>query len=852
LLIAVTALGILFAAFLVVFNLPNSPLEPVREWPYIGRLGRVFETQRGTGRVRVLIWGGAVQMITADPVRTLIGYGPETMHVAFNPYYPPDLAHYEARNASPDRSHNETFDALVITGVVGFLAYLFLFVSLFYHGLRWLGLVTGKRDRNRLLLFMGAGGLLSVLGFQIVDSTGRFFGVALPAGMMVGLFLYLLWTVLLGRVQPQQHPFRSLLIGLLAAIIGHFIEIHFGIAIAATRTLFWVYAALLVVAGYLVAQRPALLEQAAVNLAPAQSHGGARSRSRRSSRSRTRASRPRAPESVGIPSRPVLGLTGVVSLILLTLAYDYVTNPARESNPLSILWHTLTARWESNQWLTSPGILWLLTLTWGLGVLLSVARIAGQGYRPDGSLEPGSGELRGGVPRDAEWWLGNLLFCGGISLAVFFGMALILAARLVPPPEGTTLDVATAHLANHITVYYVALFTLLLLLAGALTWRSPQPRRWWDGRWPVLLSPALAVAVLVFLVNTNLNEVRADILYKQAWLGYHRPSLYDAAIATYRRTLDLKPEQDYYYLFLGKAYLEKAQAVSNPEERERLLQQTQQALERARALNPLNPDHTANLARLYQTWGRLESDPERRKALLEKALTYHRQATELAPNAAHLYNEWAITLNLLGRYDQALEKLERSRRLDAEFADTFVLLGEVYAQQGELESAIEAYQRAAALDPKRADAYRGLAQIYAHQERFDEAIAAYQQVLALAPRDSRAYQNLALLYEEQGRLDEALEAALRAAELAPGEPTVHLILGDVYRLRGELDAAIRAYQQALVADPQAVQAYTGLALAYQAQGNLDAALEQAQAALALRPDNRSLQALVEQIRNSRP
>ena len=38
-----------------------------------------------------------------------------------NRFYPPDLAHVEARNASPDRSHNETFDSLAITGLLGFL-----------------------------------------------------------------------------------------------------------------------------------------------------------------------------------------------------------------------------------------------------------------------------------------------------------------------------------------------------------------------------------------------------------------------------------------------------------------------------------------------------------------------------------------------------------------------------------------------------------------------------------------------------------------------------------------------------------------------------------------------------------
>ena len=75
-----------------------------------------------------------------------MGYGPETMWIAYNPFYPPQLAQVEARNASPDRSHNETWDSLVITGLFGFIAYLTIFIAIFYWALRWLGLLVNRRD----------------------------------------------------------------------------------------------------------------------------------------------------------------------------------------------------------------------------------------------------------------------------------------------------------------------------------------------------------------------------------------------------------------------------------------------------------------------------------------------------------------------------------------------------------------------------------------------------------------------------------------------------------------------------------------------------------------------------------
>ena len=165
------------AIFLVVFNLSSSPLEPLREAQYIGRLGRVLDKEERTSKVRLLIWQGAVDMVLPHPpleqpngardwmngARSLIGYGPESMYVAYNRFYPPDLAHYEKRNASPDRSHNETFDSLVVTGGGGFVVYMWLFASVFYFGFKWLGMIRSTAQRNFFVGSWIGGGILGAV-----------------------------------------------------------------------------------------------------------------------------------------------------------------------------------------------------------------------------------------------------------------------------------------------------------------------------------------------------------------------------------------------------------------------------------------------------------------------------------------------------------------------------------------------------------------------------------------------------------------------------------------------------------------------------------------------------------------
>ena len=122
--------------FLLVFNLSQAPIfERLREIPYIGRLGSLTASNEGTGRVRVLIWsgdehaGGSVALIQSNPLRALIGWGPESMFVAFNPFYPPSLTEVETRGASPDRAHQAQLDELVTRGLLGLASYLFLLLS---------------------------------------------------------------------------------------------------------------------------------------------------------------------------------------------------------------------------------------------------------------------------------------------------------------------------------------------------------------------------------------------------------------------------------------------------------------------------------------------------------------------------------------------------------------------------------------------------------------------------------------------------------------------------------------------------------------------------------------------------
>lgn len=188
---ALTVAAALFGGLLVVWNLPNSPIAAWRSLPYIGRLGLITQTEEGTGKVRTLIWGGAINLILSDPVRMIIGWGPESMYVAYNKFYPPDLGHWELRNATPDRSHDVFFDQAVTMGLLGLAAYVFLIGSFIWYAVR--ALRKAPRLHDQLILV----GFLSVVvahigelvtGIQIV-STYTYFYTTIAATIVMGYVL---------------------------------------------------------------------------------------------------------------------------------------------------------------------------------------------------------------------------------------------------------------------------------------------------------------------------------------------------------------------------------------------------------------------------------------------------------------------------------------------------------------------------------------------------------------------------------------------------------------------------------------------------------------------------------------
>jgi cyclophilin family peptidyl-prolyl cis-trans isomerase/tetratricopeptide (TPR) repeat protein len=920
-----SAAAVAVAVFLIVFNTVDAPVvDSLRQVPYVGRLGQVLQTERGTGKVRILIWEGVVEMIGwhdpletpgegggPDPlniVRPLIGYGPESMYVAYNRFYPPDLAHYERRNASPDRSHNETFDALATTGAIGFVVYMALFGSIFYYGLKWLGLIDKRRQAFWFVGLWIGGGILGATVTWIWRGP-LYVGLGVPLGTMVGLGLYVLGRLLMatktavaggrGRSDLQDEAvgmpplighYALWMIALLAAIVAHYLEIHFGIAIAATRTYFWLYAAMMVAIGVRLAPSSVVEESAnlgthgpatprlgvtAIAAAAGRPASNARRASQQGKRTQTLA-QGRSPARQRGWLGEILVCSLVALLVLSTMMYDYVTIQAGEPGVLRTIWDSLLQGQEAQP----PVVLILLLITWSMIALISLSDLAireqtvpdasasapALGPVLDTSFRASPGQERAALTDDRPTfttrdWLIALGTFALVSLAGTLIFSLLHTARLQPVEIG-----GPNPLANTFTGYLFLVIVVMAAMASVLTFmfqRQIRPWLWAGGLRDVVL--LTAVVVLPLLAGTmiwmaNVGIVRADILYKQG-LSSEKVQDWDGAVYFYRQAAELAPDQDFYYLFLGRAYMEKAKS-GRGEEREAWLQESERALQTARTLAPLNTDHSANLARLYRTWGGL-SQQDRRKELFEKALMYYADATSLSPNNAQLFNEWGQTHAFLSESDRALDLYQHSLSLDSKYGQTYLLLGEYYIEGGDWEKALETYKKAVEVQPRSVDAHSALGYVYTQLGDLESALQAYTVAAELRPRSSDEHKNLAILYQQMGRLDDALREGREAMKLAPADQqqALQLFLAELEAMQEGLsaedaqrvqkllakgssemnaedwDAAEQTFEQVLQLSANNVQAHSALAYIFARQGRADEAIAENWTVIGLMPDD---------------
>ncbi|MFN3308644.1 MAG: hypothetical protein ACK44E_05480 [Anaerolineales bacterium] len=775
--LVIITVSVLVLIFLIVFNLPQSPLESLKQHPSIGRFGQLLDPQSNNARVRTYIWQGAVKLYGWHPpleypdgrkdvfnwLRPFIGYGPETMYVAYNRFYVPELTQVERRNASPDRSHNETWDSLIFTGGLGFIVYVSLFLSLFYYGYRGLGIIENDREKKGFWIAAILCGVLVSTAF-ILWRGFAYFGVAFPTGMMVGFLIFLSLKILLlspnASEQKGQLADSILMISLLSALLAHWVEINFGIAIVSTRTYFWVIAAMVVLLVSGADRARQIADEEALEHKPETSSKRKKRAGLSEIRNKSRAA------DLDLRSDLVLGI--IVAMILFVLGYNFMNATELGSSTFQIIWKSFTEV-QKEATFRSNGILIVISLAWIISSLL----LTGE--------ENSQHDHRSTLIR----WTRVLGLSLSVALLYWIIHASLLAAIVANQISNVQeiLDRIRQYEGLLVDIYLFIFFLMLIYvlidpdkLALSIA-RFGNQRSVIGGIFCFLLS-------LIVIYQSNIRVIQADIAFK---LGesFSKPGSWPVAIQIYRHAIELAPREDYYYLFLGRAYLENARELKDISQQEEMFSQAKSDLMLARSLNPLNTDHTANLARLYSQWSLFTQDKILKEQRLQESDQYFAQAVSLSPNNSRIWGEWAVLLMSDEKtHDQALSKLMKAYELDPTYDWISYLFGEYYRlkaarmadsaeRKGVIELALSNYHKAATIseDPNSKRTYFLMtAQLAIEGGLNTQAIDALENVLSLSPNDPENWkyeQTLAQLYFRDGQKDKALLHAQNALKICP-------------------------------------------------------------------------------------
>lgn len=206
-----------------------------------------FSHDELTTSFRAIVWDESIQLLPRPTrfialdgqpdafyiLRPFIGYGLESFETFFRPGAGLRLGSLIDRPI--DRAHNDWLDVGVIAGWAGLVGRLILWGSIWWVGLRRLG------------LFRPAALILPALGimFGLIIGQSWMLPLTVSAGALAGCVLWLLWVTF--QCLPEK-PLAQLEVPALLALsvtAAHFLELQFSFTTVATALTFWLGIALL-------------------------------------------------------------------------------------------------------------------------------------------------------------------------------------------------------------------------------------------------------------------------------------------------------------------------------------------------------------------------------------------------------------------------------------------------------------------------------------------------------------------------------------------------------------------------------------------------------------------------------
>lgn len=154
--------------------------------------------------------------------------------------------------------------------------------------------------------------------------------------------------------------------------------------------------------------------------------------------------------------------------------------------------------------------------------------------------------------------------------------------------------------------------------------------------------------------------------------------------------------------------------------------------------------------------------------------------------------ELATSYFQAGRFDVALEEIQKAIAKAPDNSDAYTILGSVLLQTNEFEKAKQAFDKALKLNNQNADALNNLGLISCAENKTKEALAFYAQALAIPkyPRSAETLINAAVCLQGANDYLASEKYLIKALELKPFFPVALYHLSVSYLKQNKLDLAL--------------------------------------------------------------
>lgn len=216
----------------------------------------------------------------------------------------------------------------------------------------------------------------------------------------------------------------------------------------------------------------------------------------------------------------------------------------------------------------------------------------------------------------------------------------------------------------------------------------------------------------------------------------------------------------------------------------------EQALERARAIDPYDATTHGYIADLRRHQGRMRD-----------AAGHLEQAVQRDPDYTWALRELAEVRALLGEHDAADEAYRRARDLAPDDSVTDGLRAFLYKHRGDRDRGVPWLERAVERQPDYLWAWRELAELHLVGDRPDQAADAARRGLVHCPDAAPLHGLLAEALRRQGRRADAQASVARALELAPQAAQLWALKAELAASADDAPAAVEAAARAAGLDP---------------------------------------------------